>query len=130
MVLRFIKYSFIYLAAIIMLLHNLIPHSHESELNSNQHTQVHQTEINSPIALLGFIFHEFTEEGEMEDILVNANTNVSLSAVFTVLLMANKTLSVILAEEKETKQYFFPLNEHYQTSGFSTAWSVRPPPFA
>lgn len=127
--LKWIKYSFIYIAAFIMLLHNFIPHVHESELNSTLHKQIHQAESYSTLDLLSFIFHEYTEEGEMEDVLVKANTQINFSIVF-IALLANNFTNVVLSEEKEHKQHILPLDERYQASGFSTAWSVRPPPFA
>jgi hypothetical protein len=113
-----------------MLLHNVIPHTHESELNNNQHTQIHQTENPSPIDVIALFFHEFTEEGEMEDILVKAKTNVSFNVDFVALVIVNKLFTVVLTEKKESKQHILPLDELFQASGFSTAWSVRPPPFA
>lgn len=113
-----------------MLLHNVIPHIHTSELSISEHQKIHQTEYSSPIDLLTLIFHEFTEEGEMEDVLVKANSNISFNVDFVALVIVNKLFTVILIEEKEPKQPFLPLDEHYQASGFSTAWSVRPPPFA
>ncbi len=128
--LKLVKYSFIYLAAFIMLLHNFVPHTHESELNTSEHEQIHQTETSSPIDLLALIFHEFTEKGDMEDVLIKANTSISFTVSFIALPAINKQLTVPLFEEKELKKYFLPLNELHQSSGFSTAWSVRPPPFA
>ncbi len=128
--LKLIKYSFVYLAALIMLLHNFIPHIHKSELNSSQHEQIHQAKSASTLDILSLIFHEFTEEGDMEDILVKANTNISFNVDFVALVIVNKLFTVALTEEKESKQHFLPLDEPYQSSSFSTAWSVRPPPFA
>lgn len=128
--LKWIKYSFIYIAAFIILLHNFIPHVHESELNSTLHKQIHQAESSSTLDLLSFIFHEYTEEGEMEDILVKANVQINFSVVFIASLTINNFTNVVLPEEKESKQLFVSLDELCETSGFSTAWSVRPPPFA
>lgn len=113
-----------------MLLHNVIPHTHESEITNEQHKQVHQKETSSPIGLLALIFHEFTEEGDMEDILIKAKTSISFATSFIVLPTINTQLSIIFFKEKESKQYFLPLKELRQSTGFSTAWSVRPPPFA
>ncbi|MDF1676891.1 MAG: hypothetical protein P1U44_14350 [Vicingaceae bacterium] len=118
------------MAAFIMLLHNFIPHTHESELNKTQHEQIHQTKGASTIDILSLIFHEFTEEGEMEDILVKDNTQINFSVVFIASLTINNFTNVVLPEEKESKQHIIPLDKRYQDSGFSTAWSVRPPPFA
>lgn len=113
-----------------MLLHNFIPHIHKSELNNAQHEQIHQAKNASTLDILSLIFHEFTEEGEMEDILVKANTNISFNVDFVALVIVNKLFTVAITEEKESNQHFLPLDEPYQASGFSTAWSVRPPPFA
>ena len=113
-----------------MLLHNVIPHTHESELNSEQHQEIHKTESLSAIDVLALFFHEFTEKGEMEDVLVKAKTNISFNVDFVALVAVNKLFTVVLTEEKESKQHIFPLDELFQASGFSTAWSIRPPPFA
>jgi hypothetical protein len=129
-VLKLIKYSFIYLAAFIMLLHNFVPHTHESELNTSAHEQIHQTKATSALEVLALIFHEFTEAGEMEELLVKAHDNISFDADFVALLSINKAITIVLIEEKEPKKYYLPLDEFCQATGFSTAWSVRPPPFA
>ena len=113
-----------------MMLHNFIPHTHKSELNTSEHIEIHQAKSSSTLDILSLIFHEFTEEGEMEDILVKANTNISFDVDFVALVIVNKLFTVALTEEKESKQHTLPLDEPYQDSSFSTAWSVRPPPFA
>lgn len=113
-----------------MLLHNIIPHAHESELSNSEHQQIHQLEPSSPIGLLALVFHEFTEDGEMENIIVKASSKISFNVGFVVLTTINMLFTVPLIEEKESKQHFLSLDKPYQASGFSTVWSVRPPPFA
>jgi len=124
------KYSFIYLAASIMLLHNFIPHTHESELDSTQHQQIHQAEITSPIDILALFFHEFTEDGEMEDILLRSNTNEVLAATFIILPTILNSYDFLIDAEYEIFQHPVPKDELHQSVGYFSALSVRPPPSA
>jgi hypothetical protein len=129
-VLKLIKYSFIYLAASIMLLHNFIPHTHEGELSSAQHQEIHKTENLSAIDVLALIFHEFTEEGEMEDILLRSNANEILAATFILLPTILNSYDFLIDAEYEIFQHPVPKDELHQSVGYFSALSVRPPPSA
>ncbi|TXB64732.1 hypothetical protein FRY74_09785 [Vicingus serpentipes] len=122
------KYSFVYLAAFIMLLHNFIPHSHKSELSNSEHQQIHQTESSSPIDLLALVFHEFTEDGEMEEVL--PNTNTAFAATFFLFPIITNSYNFSLEIESELLQHPLPKDERLQFAGFLPTQSVRPPPSA
>jgi hypothetical protein len=130
--LKSVKYGFIYVAMLLVLSHNLIPHVHKSQVTIEQDAALHQSEEFSFVDVLALLFHEFTEEGEMENFVVRNNHDASLdlsSLVFTFVFSALNpyTFDVIQPESTVLLQ---DIDSDNLTEGFLTAWSVRPPPFA
>ena len=130
--LKSIKYGFIYVAMLLVLSHNLIPHVHKSQVTVEQDAALHDAKDFSFVDVLALMFHEFTEEGEMENFVVRNNHEASLdlsSLVFSFVFSAlnSYTFEVIQPESTVLLQ---DINSDNLTEGFLTAWSVRPPPFA
>ncbi len=65
-----IKYGFIYLATIVVLLHHLVPHVHHSSHSDKEHQFIIENKTSDFIDFLAIVFHDFTDEGEMEEIVV------------------------------------------------------------
>lgn len=130
--LKSIKYGFVYVAMLLVLSHNLIPHVHKSQVSVEQDAAFHDTEYFSFVDVLALMFHEFTEEGEMENFVVRNNHDFSVNdapfaLVFLFSALNPYTFDVI---QPESTALFQHVETDNLTEGFLSAWSVRPPPFA
>ena len=78
--------------------------------------------------MLALVFHEFTEDGEMEEVL--PNTNTAFAATFFLFPIITNSYNFSLEIESELLQHPLPKDERLQFSGFLPTQSVRPPPSA
>ncbi|MBX2960358.1 MAG: hypothetical protein KF732_10425 [Flavobacteriales bacterium] len=130
--LKSVKYGFIYVAMLLVLSHNLIPHQHKSQITVEQDAALHQSEDFSIVDVLALLFHEFTEEGEMENFVVRNNHDVVLDATSFVFVFLFSSLNPYVFEviQPESTVLLQDIDSDNLTEGFLSAWSVRPPPFA
>lgn len=127
-----IKYTFVYLAAFIVLLHNLVPHVHQSQLSEQEHQLIHENETSDFVDVLALIFHEFTDEGEMEEIVLRQQDNpnfVCLKELTPPVSFGFELFDSNLPMVTITTTFFVP-EKHPICSGIQSAWGIRPPPFA
>ncbi|MCB0402490.1 MAG: hypothetical protein KDD41_10435 [Flavobacteriales bacterium] len=126
---RGLKYYLLLFAAIVVVLHNIIPHVHKSNLSSYEHQEVHQVE-QSTLNLLALAFHEFTEEGQMEDFVVHGGQSIQ-TLKETVVDLA--TVVPVLSVEQPEQIKLYPFNDPLivrPASGYGLISHVRPPPVA
>lgn len=125
-----IKYTFIYLAAFIVLLHQLVPHVHQSELSEQEHQLVHENETSDFVDVLALIFHEFTDEGEMEGIVLRQQDDANFTASQDFIPLIPFGLDLLETNQPTVTTTFFILEKHPVFSGIHSSWGIRPPPFA
>ena len=125
-----IKYTFIYLAAFIVLLHNLVPHVHQSQLTDQEHQLVHENETSDFVDVLALIFHEFTDEGEMEEIVLRQQDDADFTASQDFIPLIPFGLELLETNQPTVTTTFFILEKHPVFSGIHFSWGIRPPPFA
>ncbi|MCW8898428.1 MAG: hypothetical protein OQJ96_08710 [Flavobacteriales bacterium] len=125
-----IKYTFIYLAAFIVLLHQLVPHVHQSELSEQEHQLVHENEATDFVDVLALIFHEFTDEGEMEEIVLRQQDDANFTASQDFIPFIPFGLDLLEINQPTVTTTFFILEKHPVFSGIHSSWGIRPPPFA
>lgn len=127
------KYLLVVFASIIVLLHSFIPHLHESELSLKEHVKVHETNNSGSLDFLSLMFHEFTEDGQMEDFVVD-NNQPSASEDQQILSSTVLYVVALTLFNFEVKYDATPFNFYHEPaphfSGYAEQWSVRPPPFA
>lgn len=130
--LKSVKYGFIYVAMLLVLSHNLIPHVHKSQVTVEQDAALHDAEDFSFVDVLALMFHEFTEEGEMENFVVrnNHDATVDLSSLVFAFVFSSLNLYTFDVIQPESTVLFQHVESDNLTEGFLSAWSVRPPPFA
>jgi len=130
--LKSVKYGFIYVAMMLVLSHNLIPHVHKSQVTVEQDVVLHQTNSFSFVDVLALLFHEFTEEGEMENFVVRNNHDaaVDLSSLVFAFVFSSLNPYTFDVIQPESTVLLQDIDSDNLTEGFLTAWSVRPPPFA
>lgn len=125
-----IKYTFVYLAAFIVLLHQLVPHVHQSELSEQEHQLIHENEATDLVEVLALIFHEFTDEGEMEEIVVRQQDDTSFTPSQDFIPLIPFGLDLLETNQLiVTITFFIPENQPV-VSGIQSSWGIRPPPFA
>ncbi|MDT8412174.1 MAG: hypothetical protein RQ875_06930 [Vicingaceae bacterium] len=125
-----IKYTFVYLAAFIVLLHNLVPHVHESQLNEQEHQLIHENEATDFVEVLALIFHEFTDEGEMEEIVLRQQGDADFIASQDFIPLIPFGLDLLETNQPTVTTTSFILEKHPIFSGIHSSWGIRPPPFA
>lgn len=132
LVFKTIKYGFIYVAMLLILSHNLIPHLHKSQITDEQELAIHQSEDYSIVDELAILFHEFTEEGEMEDFVIRNNheTRVDLSSLFFASVFSSLNSYTFDIIQPELTILSENIESDSLIEGFLSTWSVRPPPFA
>lgn len=130
--LKSIKYGFVYVAMLLVLSHNLIPHIHKSQVTVEQDAALHQSEDFSYVDVLALLFHEFTEEGVMENFVVRSNIDATADATPFVFVFLCSALNPYIFDviQPESTVLFQHVESDKLTEGFLSAWSVRPPPFA
>lgn len=129
--LKGVKYSFLFIASIIVVLHNIIPHVHENELSAEEHIKTHKTDKETSIGFLALAFHEFSEDGQMEDFRVDDDHPSIEQPDYNITLLCAVVTSLFNIElESVTTQTYTDLTPPKQLSGFAGLWSIRPPPFA
>ncbi|PKP42759.1 MAG: hypothetical protein CVT95_12410 [Bacteroidetes bacterium HGW-Bacteroidetes-12] len=128
---KLVKYGFVYLATIIVLMHSVVPHIHHSIHSAQEHQFMQENETAGFIDLLAVIFHDFTDEGQMEDIIVKSHDDfnfftphIDLIHYATYSLTLNE-LTPILIRSISIYEQHFPVH-----SGTNSSWGIRPPPFA
>lgn len=126
-----IKYGFIYLATIVVLLHNLVPHVHHSSHSEEEHQFSIENKTSDFIDFLAIIFHDFTDEGQMEEIVVRMHHDFH---VFTQELHFIHETIVNFNLEKSTpiiiRTFLIPEQFFVVHSRVQSAWGIRPPPLA
>lgn len=125
-----IKYTFIYLAAFIVLLHQLVPHVHQSELSEQEHQLVHENEATDFVDVLALIFHEFTDEGEMEEIVLRQQDDANFTASQDFIPLIPFGLDLLEINQPTVTTTFFIPEKQPVVSGIQSSWGIRPPPFA
>ena len=125
-----IKYTFVYVAAFIVLLHNLVPHVHESQLNEQEHQLIHENEASDFVEVLALIFHEFTDEGEMEEIVLRQQDDADFTALQDFIPLIPFGLDLLETNQPTVTTTSFILEKHPIFSGIHSSWGIRPPPFA
>jgi hypothetical protein len=125
-----IKYTFVYLAAFIVLLHNLVPHVHESQLNEQEHQLIHENEASDFVDVLALIFHEFTDEGEMEEIVLRQQDDANFAVSQDVIPLIPFGLELLETNQPIVTTTFFIPEKQPVVSGIQSSWGIRPPPFA
>ncbi len=125
-----IKYTFVYLAAFIVLLHNLVPHVHQSQLTDQEHQLIHENEATDYVDLLALIFHEFTDEGEMEEIVLRQQDDANFTASQDFIPLIPFGLDLLETNQPTVTITFFIPEKHPIFSGIQSSWGIRPPPFA
>lgn len=125
-----IKYTFVYLAAFIVLLHNLVPHVHASQLSSQEHQLIHENEVADYVDLLAIVFHEFTDEGEMEEIVVRQQNDSNFSAAISFAPFIPIEFDLLKTDLSTVTTTFFISEKHPIFSEIQSSWGIRPPPFA
>ncbi|MBW6483473.1 MAG: hypothetical protein K0B10_10495 [Vicingaceae bacterium] len=128
---KLIKYGFIYLATIVVLMHNLVPHVHHSSHSDKEHQFIIENKTSDFIDFLAIIFHDFTDEGEMEEIVVRTHDDFH---VFAQQLNFIHEAIVNFNLEKSTliiiRTFLIPEQFFAVHSGVQSAWGIRPPPLA
>jgi len=133
--LKSVKYGFIYLAMLLVLSHNLIPHQHKSQVTVEQDAALHQSEDFSIVDVLALLFHEFTEDGQMEDFVsqhqhINLDFNVVKELISSFKYFSLDVQSIIFESSlHKFEQLIFNESIDLDT-GIRTSWGVRPPPVA
>lgn len=133
--LKSIRYSFLFFAAFVVLLHNIIPHVHEEKLSEVQDQKFHENENTLPFGLLVLAFHEFTEDGQMEDFVsqqyhINLDFNVVKELISSFKYFSLDVQSIIFESSlHKFEQLIFNESIDLDT-GIRTSWGVRPPPVA
>ena len=118
------------MAAFIVLLHNLVPHVHESQLNEQEHQLVHENETTDFVDVLALIFHEFTDEGEMEEIVLRQQDDANFAASQDVIPFIPFGLDLLETNQLAVTTTFFIPEKQPVVSGIQSSWGIRPPPFA
>lgn len=124
-----------FFAAFVVLLHNIIPHVHEEKLNEVQDQKFHENENALPFGLLVLAFHEFTEDGQMEDFVsqhhhINLDFNVVKELISPFKYFSFDVQSIIFDSFlHKFEQLIFNESIDLDT-GIRTSWGVRPPPVA
>lgn len=107
-----------------------MPHVHQSQLNEQEHQLVHETEASNLVDVLALIFHKFTDEGEMEEIVVRQQDDANFATLqdFIPLFIVDfELLEINLPLVSIT----FSITEKLPIlSGIHSSWGIRPPPFA
>jgi hypothetical protein len=133
--LKSIRYSFLFFAAFVVLLHNIIPHVHEEKLSEFEDQKFHEKENTLPFGLLVLAFHEFTEDGQMEDFVsqhhhINLDFNVVKELISSFKYFSLDVQSIIFESSlHKFEQLIFNESIDLDT-GIRTSWGVRPPPVA
>ncbi|MCB9233255.1 MAG: hypothetical protein H6581_16480 [Bacteroidia bacterium] len=115
----------LYLAAIILLMHCLVPHVHEQLLSQSQHLNLHKSS-DTMLEKMSLMFHEYAVEGDLENFQSTDQVSFDLDfpaqvAVFFVL--RELVEPVIIWVNQEDKQILIP-----PFSGHYPSLSNRPPP--
>lgn len=113
-----------------MLLHNLVPHVHESQLNEQEHQLIHENEASDFVDVLALIFHEFTDEGEMEEIVLHQQDDANFAASQDVIPLIPFGLELLETNQPIVITTFFIPEKQPVVSGIRSSWAIRPPPFA
>ena len=116
-----IKYTFIYLAAFIVLLHQLVPHVHQSELSEQEHQLVHENEATDFVDVLALIFHEFTDEGEMEEIVLRQQDDANFTASQDFIPLIPFGLDLLEINQPTVTTTFFILEKYPVFSGIHSS---------
>ncbi|MCC7332831.1 MAG: hypothetical protein IT232_09505 [Flavobacteriales bacterium] len=117
------------MAMLFVLAHALISHVHESQATLNQDISIHKSENSSFFDFLSYLFHEYTDEGDMENFIVRSSfeNNVDFINLFSFDTFFDFNFGEI---EKiiPIKQYKSNFNTSPTFSGFFNSIGVRPPP--
>lgn len=122
---------FHYAALLFILLHAIVPHTHTNEMNEAEHATLHQQTEYSPLDILSLLFHEFTEEGSLEEFVRNeaSQSTVFVSAFWPIQAYINQaqvqlTRSFVRIPKLSETAEKLPGIHH------TSCHSVRPPPVA
>lgn len=109
-------------AGAIVLLHVLVPHWHEAELNAQAHDALHR-QNNSVVHLLQLFLHE---ADQMDDEVI-PSTSLPTAIVFVAVVVS---LFVVELSGQTTKAWTGPGHQHLIFDrGCLSATGCRPPPF-
>ncbi len=117
------------ITTLIIVAHNIIPHYHNSEISYEKHSEIHLNSEDSFFDYLAFLFHEYTEEGEIEDVITSEKNVFSFIKIYKtpILLVYQYVFNqevLMISEQNYYAQIILETN-----SGFSKKLKVRPPPF-
>ncbi len=117
------------ITTLIIVAHNIIPHYHNSEISYEKHSEIHLNSEDSFFDYLAFLFHEYTEEGEIEDVLTSEQNNLSHLKIYKtpILLVFQYVLKLEVPVISEPNYYAQIILE--TDSGFTEKLKVRPPPY-
>ncbi len=126
---RMLSILFHYAALLFILLHAIVPHAHANEMNEAEHATLHQQTEHSPLDILSLLFHEFTEEGSLEEFVRNeaSQSTVFLSAFWPI--QAYITQAQVQLTRPFVRIPKLPEKTKKLTGlHYATCHSVRPPP--
>lgn len=107
-----------------------MPHVHQSELSEQEHQLIHENEATDLVEVLALIFHEFTDEGEMEEIVVRQQDDTSFTPSQDFIPLIPFGLDLLETNQLIVTITFFISEKHPVVSGIHSSWGIRPPPFA
>jgi hypothetical protein len=131
-----VRLFWVFTACTFVLLHSMVPHKHLGQVNDEEHLLIHRSAERSPLQLLAYIFHEFTEEGDMERFLSVHAQNVAPAPLCYILPAAIPQFLLDFNFEPDCYSigYFLPRNDKQKRpiwnalAGFCSVWAMRPPP--
>lgn len=124
--LKVFRNTFTYLASTIVALHLLIPHAHCEELTTKNHNEFHEQQEGTLIDYLSFIFHEYTEDGDMEHFVPDQDFFDFSSDLYVLPSSFFRFLPTPILEDSN-RSYCSPLIQHFQP-GILACRGNRPPP--
>lgn len=116
----------IYIAGAILSLHLLIPHAHSEELSPREHDEIHQQHEGNFIDYLSYIFHEHSNEGDMEQFVPDQDVFDHTIDLGPVPQFVDQVPPIRLISSRNS-YYVTPAIQNLQ-SGFISSWGNRPPP--
>lgn len=125
------RYFLTVIAATIVLIHNIVPHVHKNEISEEEHSIIHQNSTLNFIELLSLIFHEYTTDGEMEEMILRSQKNLEFIKIVLLnsdYIPINNIFKPLISEGFScaySAQNVLPPQSHKLS-----CWGIRPPPVA